>query len=385
MADPRSLDIRDPQIIRHYPADQNAFYWHHRVLLEKCGPGIWIGLTPDGDLERIDLNTVQHIVLERRSPFPAAQAAYVYAFDDMGRGELDAYRRQAKIMNSLFNDSAYEEGDTFQWLVADTSRADFGSVVDDDMVDAGVVFRECGILEKDGEEVFVRKVAFSQKTDWITSKDQTIGYCRLVGLHVDGQGSRQLDLHKAVDLMKPAKLDDWPLAGPRAAPEFLKAVRTGVNDLIGYHLQWAQHSGISPYAASKHEHRALIDALRSFISYDQLDASNSLGIEILVRRVIQIETATARSPHNPDFSGLDLIMEQPIGAGGEAQTLKFSEWIGNRLKEKATIQKQSRLYKEEFSKRRQGSEGDEYGKGKGKNKAKAKAKAAQTSGAASTA
>ena len=67
----RTLDIREPQIIRHYPNDDNGFLWAHRVLLEKAGPGIWIGLRPDGDLERIDLNVVVHIALNiSRSPGP---------------------------------------------------------------------------------------------------------------------------------------------------------------------------------------------------------------------------------------------------------------------------------------------------------------------------
>ena len=75
-----TLDIREPQKIRHFPHDGGGFYWHHRVLLEKAGPGQWIGLSPDG--ERLDLTAVEHIALGRRSAFPLAPAAYVYAFDE---------------------------------------------------------------------------------------------------------------------------------------------------------------------------------------------------------------------------------------------------------------------------------------------------------------
>ena len=94
MADnPRTLDLREPQILRHYPNDDAGFFWHHRVLLEKTGPGVWIAVTPDGDIERIDLNAVQHIPLERRADFPAPQAPYVYAFDPISRAELEGYHR----------------------------------------------------------------------------------------------------------------------------------------------------------------------------------------------------------------------------------------------------------------------------------------------------
>ena len=382
--EPRTLDLREPQIIRHYPGDANGFFWHHRLLLQKCGAGVWVGLSPDGDLERIDLNVVPHIALDRRSHFPAPQAAFVYTFDELSKAELEGYRRRAKVMVNLFNDAAFEEVEAFVWIGADPSHADFGREIEEDLVEAGVTTRDNGIVERDGEELFVTRVATDQKEKWILTKEQTKGDCRLLGHYVDGQGMRFLEFGKAIDTMKPSELPDWPLCGPRASLEFLKAVRTGATDLISYHMHWAQHSGISPYAAAKYEHRSIMESLKAFITFDQFDASNSLGIEYLIRRAIMIETATARSPTNPDFSGLDLVLESPIGQGGEAQTLKFNEWVGTRLKERATIQKQSRLYKEEFAKRK--SDGnDDYPKGKGKGKPKATPKAAPSGGAASTA
>ena len=381
----RTLDVREPQVIRHYPNDPNGFFWHHRLLVEKCSPGVWIGLSPDGDLERLDLNVVPHIALDRRAAFPPAQAPYVYAFDELTKAELEGFRRRAKVMNNLFNDSAFEEVAAYQWVIADPSRADFGTEIEEEAVDDGVVLRDSAICEKDGEEVFVTRIAADKRAQWISDKEKTKGDCRLLGLHVDGQGARHLDFARAIDLMQPATLPDWPLSGPRASLEFLKAVRTGATDLISYHMHWAQHSGISQYAAAKHEHRAILEAVKALICFDQFDASNSLGIEYLIRRVIMIETATARSPSNPDFTGLEVVLEAPIGLGGEAQTLKFNEWIGSRLKEKATIQKQSRLYKEEFGKRKGAEGGDDGQKGKGKGKPKAKPKAASSGGAASTA
>ena len=101
LAHPRTLDIREPQILRHFPADANAFYWHHRVLLHKVAPGVWIGLTPDEDLERLDLHVADHLPLERRSDFPAPQAPYTYAFDDLSRADLDRHRRRAQTWKTI--------------------------------------------------------------------------------------------------------------------------------------------------------------------------------------------------------------------------------------------------------------------------------------------
>lgn len=387
-ADPKTLDIREPQILRHFPGDPAGFDYHHRVLLEKCGPGVWVALSPDGDLERVDLTASPYIPLDRKASFPPAVAAQVYAFDPMTRGELESFRRRAKVMNNLFNDASIEEVEGGEWLIADPSRSDFGELVADADVEAGVVLRDCGIVEKDGEEVFIRLISTSQKEDWIKSKDSSKGDLRTLGDFRDGQGARFLGFSSAIDLMRSSDMTDWALNGPRAVIEYMKSVRAGSSDLTTYHLGWVRSSGINVHAAAVHEHRTLCDAMRAFLQVDQVDASNLLGCEILVRRLIQIETATSRSPASPDYSGLDIIMEQPIGPSGEAVTLKFSEWVGARLKERATVQKQARLYKEEFSKkygdgdagRGQGrGSGDGRGRGRGRGRAAANAAAASSS------
>ena len=187
---------------------------------------MWVAVTPDGDIERIDLNVVKHIPLERRAEFPAPQAPFVYAFDPIPRADLGSF--------------------------------------------------------------------------------------------------------------------------PRAVLEFLRAVREGASDLATYHLNWSQSSGVSNFGAAVHEDRVLCDILRGGISIDQVDLSNLLCAELVVRRLIQIEMAA----NSPDYSGLDLVMEQPVGAAGPAVTMDFTNWISGKLKERANVQKQARLYREEFGGRR---------------------------------
>lgn len=385
--DPRTLDIREPQILRHYPLDAGGFYWHHRVLLQKCSAGVWVALTPDGDLERLDLLTTPHITLDRRRPFPGPQAPYVYAFDDMTKGELESFRRRAKTMCSLLNDAEFQEIDAFDWVVADTSRKDFGEVIDEQLVEDGVTLRDSALVEKDGEEVFVQRVGTSALANWLVEKEGSKGDARILGDFRDSQGKRHLAFNDAVDKLRTSPLPDWSLAGPRAVAEFMRAVRDGSSDLTTYHLNWTRHSGVSQYGAAVHEHRMLCDALRCFLSIDQIDISNCMGAEILVRRVIQIETAVGRNPASPDYTGLEVLMEQPIGASGEAQVLKLAEWVGARLKEKATIQKQSRLYKEEFARSKSSTDTPSdppfRGRGRGRGNKETKPKAAAASSAAS--
>ena len=79
-----------------------------------------------------------------------------------------------------------------------------------------------------------------------------------------------------------------------------------------------------------------------------------------------------------DFTGLDILAGTATLQDGRAHTAKFNEWISGRLKERASIWKQERLYQQERKNQRAGRWGggtggdddsdSEDGKGKGKKK-----------------
>lgn len=59
-------------------------------------------------------------------------------------------------------------------------------------------------------------------------------------------------------------------------------------------------------------------------------------------------------------------------------TTRFTEWISSKLKERAQIQKQARLFKEEFNRKRDAGEsgGDESrGRGRGRGKGRGRGRA----------
>ena len=253
----RTLDVREPQILRHYPADANGFFWHHRLLLHKVQPGVFIALTPDGDLERIDLHTVDHLPLERRADFPGPQSPYVYAFDELGRVELERFRRRAQQMASLFNEIPVEDIDAYEWVVADPSHEQFGQSIEESLVDQGVTLGDSGVVSLDGSEAFVRRIASSQKENFIKEKDASSTDVRILGDYRDGQGHRYLDFKSAINKLTEAPMPDWPLQGPRVALEFLRSVRSGPGDLATYHLSWAKSSGVNIYSMACHYHRII--------------------------------------------------------------------------------------------------------------------------------
>lgn len=139
-----------------------------------------------------------------------------------------------------------------------------------------------------------------------------------------------------------------------------------------------------------HEHRNIIETLRLAISRDQLDVTSLLSFELQVRRAIQLELAVARSPQNPEFTGLEALMEAPLTQTGAAATRSLDLWLTERLKEKAQIQKQARLFREEMghgNRERPSQQQSEEAAGSGggggwrrKKKTQAKAKAAGQSG-----
>ena len=54
-----------------------------------------------------------------------------------------------------------------------------------------------------------------------------------------------------------------------------------------------------------------------------------------------------RNPAQPDYSGLDIISGAAVQSDGRASTAKFTEWVTGRLKERAQVWKQERLYNQE--------------------------------------
>eukprot|EP00973_Karenia_brevis_P046585 6461904-Karenia_brevis.AAC.1 len=75
------LDIPEVQVLVNFPGDPAGLDWHHRLLLQKVGGGVWIAATPDGGLSRHNLNEMRHRVLERGGMFPADIRDQCYGFD----------------------------------------------------------------------------------------------------------------------------------------------------------------------------------------------------------------------------------------------------------------------------------------------------------------
>lgn len=365
MAD-RSLNIRDPQVLVRFDEDDN-FEWHHRILLKKIGQGRWVTLTPDHELVVHDLSEERYRVCERGAPFPADN---VYAHDDLSKAELDGFRRRAGLQAAILDDGPGEEVEAEVWLVAEADHPRFGAQIGEDDMNDALTLGSKGVVAFEGEEVWIEKVASGGVEEWRKKRRESLGDLRLLGDHRTASGQRHLELRDAVPLFRDTKFVDWPLAGPKVVPEFLKSVSEGPGNLTSYHHEWMRRSGVNEISSAAHEHRILTEALRLGVSLDQLDLSNLASFEQITRRLVQIETAVSRSPKHPDYTGLDLVLATPTSERGQANTRQFDEWLTGRMKDRAQIWKQQRLYKTEFYGRAYGDDGSDDDDGDGAKKAR---------------
>ena len=347
---PLTLDVPEVQVLVHYPNDGGGMFWHHRVLLHRVDAGDWICLTPDLEFQRHDLSVQRHRVLERASPFPGDILAEIYAHDPLSRAQLQTYKRQSKIMAAVLGDGAIDELETVAWVVADPVHSRFGEVIDSQLLAneaTGTAFTVRGVVLLDGEELFVERITLSELDDWKAKKGAEIGDIRLLCDHKDNAGRRKLDLAAAVALMREPEDKDFPVAGTRSSKEFHISVAEGPGNFTTYHSEWLRLSGVSGRNSAAHVHRHLCEILRLMHSYEQLDCSALASGETICRWLIQTELAVERSPQSPDYSGLDIVAGTATLPDGRASTQKFTEWVTGRLRERASIWKQERLFKQE--------------------------------------
>ena len=361
----RTLDITDPQVIVEYPLDAGGFFWHHRILLHRIAPGVWISLTPDLELKRYDLNVQEHMLVGRAAAFPTNQAPYVYAHDPISVAQLRHWRRQAKVMAGVLGGDEILEIEDMPWLIIDPAHSKFGEEVSEDIINDEELFVNIGargVAMIDGAELFVEQVARTDIQKWKDDRSTSGGDIRLLGNHVVA-GKRKLDLTVAVTLMKGDKPNDAGLAGPPVAKEYLTSVAEGPGNLVSYHSEWLRLSGIADSSAVAHSHKNLMEVLRLMHFRDQLDVSSLACGEFLARWAVQIEVAVSRNPRHPDYSGLDIMFGAPTSAAGKAETTTFSEWISAKMKDKSAVFKYEQQFREAEAKAKASSSSAPIGGG----------------------
>lgn len=94
-------------------------------------------------------------------------------------------------------------------------------------------------------------------------------------------------------------------------------------------------------------HRRLSESLQLFLQEDQLNLPALSGVELLVRYLVQIETAVARNPRAPDFADLDALAGSTVNEAGGLVLPVYGKYVAQLQRDEAFNLKQRRQWHEE--------------------------------------
>ena len=313
-------------------------------------------------MQQLDVSTHRLIMLPRNGAFPADRINQIYSCDpaDFTDAVLTRLRSEALAMVEILGGAPPGGGvpagavAAATWRISDLSHANFGEVVPPAAIaDENVFIRREGAAlvrldnvwttaaleeaESTGLEPFRRRFVSGPGRDR-----------RLFKETVDSDGRHHRSFLVALSMLHELTASFWPIDGPRTVKEFLLALRgAGYNGLIEYHHDWVRNSSVAEKSAVCREHKFLLDLFRMLMEYDQVDPSSLAGVELLTRRIYQIEIAVDRNPRQPDFEGLDALVETSTKSSGSVNVPSMAKWFSQHQQSEAFVLKQMRLWAEE--------------------------------------
>ena len=100
---------------------------------------------------------------------------------------------------------------------------------------------------------------------------------------------------------------------------------------VTHHSQWLDRSEVRAGFGAAREHKNVLEVLRLALQFDQVNPGALACLEYVTRRLVQLETAVRRSPHNPGYTNLEHMLTTTVDTSGAAQTEKFTKWSSDRL------------------------------------------------------
>ncbi|CAE8585045.1 unnamed protein product, partial [Polarella glacialis] len=346
-----ALDVSVGQVLIDFFNDAAGFYWHGRLLLVRlAAPGHWIVATPDLDVQVANLTAHRVIPLIRSTPIPARFAGEVYFFDPIPANALADVMGVAAVPGATVTDAIV--------VVADPAHERFGGTVDDAIVadPLRALFRDAvGLVQIEDDHgglmwVHAERLRPADLAAWRSLKQHGPGRdARLGGPRPLVHGRRFVDLKVALGSMSEVSEVLWVFKGPRVISELLATIRGTGDDFLNYHDVFVRSSGLHPDSAIAHSHRALLSIIFHLVCYDFLNVFNIAGAEMAARHVIYIQKAVRRSPKNPDFRGLEIMIQSDLDTSGNLLGGAFGKFVAEEQKSEAFTLKQQRLFSDELA------------------------------------
>ena len=128
-----SLDIPEQQVCLDFPLDEN-FTWHGRVLMIMGEPGYWVVMTPDLELEYVQITAHRVVPVGRGAALPNRGLGDVYYFDQVDAPTMERMRGEARALATAVGvttlPAALPGAAATRWIFSDPAHEQFGQEVD---------------------------------------------------------------------------------------------------------------------------------------------------------------------------------------------------------------------------------------------------------------
>ena len=102
----------------------------------------------------------------------------------------------------------------------------------------------------------------------------------------------------------------------------------------------------------------LLSALYHMFVFDQLNMYHLASAELLARHIKRIHRAVKKNSKNPDFRGLDLMVQSKLDRTTYVELGEFAKYVAEEQKAEAFTLKQQRLFSEETEHQKKKQEKD---------------------------
>ena len=146
--------------------------------------------------------------------------------------------------------------------------------------------------------------------------------------------------------MKAEAVTDFPLAGDRTADWLYKFVLDHGGTFDARHTKWMQEQNITKDSSAAHLHDMIGLSLELFATYDQVDATNLAGVEVLSRAYQLVEETSGAMK----IEGLEHYVGRAGGGAtrrGIALAPGMARYATDQLAKETEIAKQRRKAREE--------------------------------------
>ena len=244
------------------------------------------------------------------------------------------------------------------WVHADTCHPRFGTEVPSAVVaDAArtLISASVGIAKIDvddgrgAEWTHIQRLVRSDLSKWLSEKREGAGRDpRLSSLHVPTSSTSRPLFREALAACSTAKVPDPVIfSGPAAFPELATALCRSGLEPQAFVANYIQTSGIHAKSAVAIEFAHLMYAIYAFTVLDRLDPYQSVTVEHMARRVLQLQKAIQRIPKAPDFEGLSEYTRHCADSVHSLTTPEFDKHVAEKQKQDSWIMKNQRLQREE--------------------------------------